>query len=501
MRTSRVAWASVLGICGVATASVADAQSQGVAGVPSFSVSPVAGVPSPAATPVPSGAALNLGLEEAVALGLRQNRTIRSAYLQRAVERFDLFVAQRAFVPVGGVAAEVVRRRSASGETQTEAVVTPSAGWRTPLGTTAAFVWDRRERLEGGAGGARKTLSLSLRQPLLRGAGLDVNMAPVRVARLQEEINRLRLKATVSDTVTAVVFAYRGLIQAQEQVRLAELSLERTRALLETNRALIDAGRMAAADIVQTESGVANQEVAVLEARRQRASAQVTLLRLLALDPRTNVMASDDIAAKHVEIDLNLAVELALEARVDVLAQRKSIEQARQAAAVARNNRLWDLSVVGSLTRQDGDWGPGVLSGRTDRTIGLTLGIPIGDYSARQADLAASTSLKTAELYYEDLAAAVEAQIQDAVQTAESTWRQLEAARRARDLAERALELQQEKLRVGRASNFEVLSFQSDLRAADSQELSARIAYLNALTALDQQIGSTLETWRISLND
>lgn len=495
MRTSRLALTGVA--AGLAMSSAAIAQT----GAPAFKASPLAGVPSPVVAPTPSGAAMTLGLEEAVALGLRQNRTIRSAYLQRVVERFDLFVAQRAFVPVGDVSAEVVRRRSASGETLSEWAVTPSGAWRTPLGATAAFVWDRREPLRGGTGGARSTLSLQLRQPLLRGAGVDVNMAPVRIARLQEEINRLRLKATVMDTVTGIVLAYRGLIQAQEQVRLAELSLDRTKALLETNRALIEAGRMAAADIVQTESGVANQEVAVLEARRQQTSAQVALLRLLALDPRTNVKASDDIAVQRVEVDMDVATELALAARVDVLAQRKAIEQMRHAATVARNNRLWDLSIVGSATRQDGDWGPGALTGRTDHTIGLSLGIPIGDYSARQADLAAATGLKTAELYYEDLTDGVAAQIRDAVQTTESTWRQLEAARRARDLAEQALDLQQEKLRVGRASNFEVLSFQADLRAADSQELSARIAYLNALTALDQQIGSTLETWRISLQD
>ncbi len=72
---------------------------------------------------------------------------------------------------------------------------------------------------------------------------------------------------------------------------------------------------------------------------------------------------------------------------------------------------------------------------------------------------------------------------------------------RLRALSEQALEIGQERLRFGRASNFEVLSLQADLRAADAQQLSANIAYLNALTALDQQIGSTLETWRISLND
>lgn len=495
MRISRLALMGLAG--GLALSSAALAQPGG----PSFKASPVAGVPSPAVAPTPSGASVTLSLDEAVALGLRQNRTIRSVYLQRVVERFDLFLAQRAFVPVGDISAEIVRRRTANGETLSEWAVTPSGAWRTPLGATAAFVWDRRQPLQGGAGGARSTLSLQLRQPLLRGAGVDVNMAPVRIARLQEDINRLRLKATVMDTVTAIVLAYRGLIQAQEQVRLTELSLDRTKTLLETNRALIEAGRMAAADIVQTESGVANQEVAVLEAERQQTSAQVNLLRLLALDPRTNVRASDDIAVQRVEVDMDVAIDLALAARVDVLAQRKAIEQMRHAATVARNNRLWDLSVVGSATRQGGDWGPGGLAGRTDHTIGLSLGIPIGDYSARQADLAAATGLQMAEIYYEDLTDGVRAQIRDAVQATQSAWRQLEAARRARDLAGQALELQQEKLRVGRASNFEVLSFQADLRAADSQELSARIAYLNALTTLDLQIGSTLETWRIILQD
>lgn len=461
----------------------------------------IAGVPSPVAAPVPGGMSLGVSLEEAVALGLRQNRTIRAAYLQRAVERFDLHVAERAFVPVGNVATEVVRRRDGNGDIDVEMSVSPSGRWRSPLGASASFVWDRRETIDGGTGGARENLSIQLRQPLLKGAGWDVNMAPVRIARLQEDINRLRLKATVSDTVTAVVFAYRSLIQAQEQVRLAELSLERTRALLATNRMLVEAGRMAAADIVQTESGVANQEVALLDTQRRRATAQVALMRLLALDPRTNVVATDDVAAQRVDVDLELAIDLALQARADILAQRKSIEQMRQASIVTRNSRLWDISIVGSLNRLGGDWGPGVLDGHTEHAIGLRLDIPIGDYSPRRADLAATTSLRTAELYYEDLTAAAEAQIRDAVQTADSAWRQLEAARRARDLAEQALSLQQEKLRVGRASNFEVLSFQSDLRAADIQELSARIAYLNTLTALDQQIGSTLETWRISLND
>lgn len=91
--------------------------------------------------------------------------------------------------------------------------------------------------------------------------------------------------------------------------------------------------------------------------------------------------------------------------------------------------------------------------------------------------------------------------MRDSVQGVELSWRQFEATQRARALAARALDLTRQKLEAGRSSNFEVLSFQADLRAADTQALTATIAYLNALTSLDQQLGTTLDTWRIALND
>lgn len=480
-----------LGLVGVWAGLLSAAQAQ-------VAPSPIASVSIPSGQPIPAGAPLELTLDEAVALALRDNRGIRSAYLQRTVQRFDLRVAERAFVPQGGVRVDVAQRRI-GGETQGETTIGPAASWRTPLGGTVDFVWARADPLKS-SGLSYETAGVSLIQPLLRGAGLAVNMAPVRIARLQEEINRLQLEATVSETVSSVIISYRALIQTQEQVRLAEESLGRTKALLETNRALIVAGRMAESDIVQTESGVANQEVAVLQARQQVVSAQLRLLQLLALASRTNVVAIEPMTAAHVEVDLDKAMATAFASRIDLLAQRKSLEQMRQSLIVARNQRLWDVSLVATATRDDGPRFFDQLD-ETDTTVGLRLNIPIGDLSRRQNWLAAETGMQTAELAFDELKQSVESQVLDAVQSVEASWRQVEAARRARSLSERALEIGQERLRFGRASNFEVLSLQSDLRAADAQALSANIAYLNALTALDQQIGSTLETWRISLND
>ena len=87
------------------------------------------------------------------------------------------------------------------------------------------------------------------------------------------------------------------------------------------------------------------------------------------------------------------------------------------------------------------------------------------------------------------------------VHLSDSSITRLQAARLARDLAARTLELERERLRFGRASNFEVLNFETNLRAADTQALTAQVGYLNALTSLDLQLGTTLDTWKISLND
>ncbi|MCH8488374.1 MAG: TolC family protein [Oceanicaulis sp.] len=258
---------------------------------------------------------------------------------------------------------------------------------------------------------------------------------------------------------------------------------------------------MAAADIVQTESAVAAQEVALLQTIQSRTSAQLGLSRLLALDPRTNVHAAGPVEARRVPVDVERAVALALNSRVDALAQAIAVEQARQALVLARDRRRWDVSLFGTVTRRGAERGMGRTFGdETDVTAGVRVEIPLGDVSAEQGELRARTNLELAELRSADLAQAVEIQVRDAVQQVEARWRQLETAGRARDLAERALELEQEKLQVGRTSNFEILSLQTDLRAADIQLLTAQIDYLNALTAVDQQIGSTLETWRITLD-
>jgi outer membrane protein TolC len=77
--------------------------------------------------------------------------------------------------------------------------------------------------------------------------------------------------------------------------------------------------------------------------------------------------------------------------------------------------------------------------------------------------------------------------------------KQVELARRARELTEEKLRIEKEKLKAGRTTNFEVLTFQNDVIAARNNELYAIIAYENAVTNLDRVLGTTLKTWNITV--
>nr|GFD29176.1 hypothetical protein [Tanacetum cinerariifolium] len=66
--------------------------------------------------------------------------------------------------------------------------------------------------------------------------------------------HQLGLQASVAQSVTQIVSAYRELLKAQEQLRIVSDALGRSHEQLKVNDALIAAGRMARVDRLQNEA-------------------------------------------------------------------------------------------------------------------------------------------------------------------------------------------------------------------------------------------------------
>ena len=93
----------------------------------------------------------------------------------------------------------------------------------------------------------------------------------------------------------------------------------------------------------------------------------------------------------------------------------------------------------------------------------------------------------------------IEIEIQDALRSAEMKHRQIKLAVLSRSLSEKKVEIETEKLKAGRSTNFQLVSYQNDLKNAQKSELDAITDYLNALTDLDSALGITLDRLGVAL--
>ncbi|CDG21424.1 conserved exported protein of unknown function [Xenorhabdus poinarii G6] len=440
---------------------------------------------------------IGLSLSDAISLGLRNNYAIRSIYLDRIAQKFDLRVAEDRFTPKLQLSGRYIAGKNQDASFR-KVNLSPNATLLTPLGTRFTLSWTRENNQSKINKLHNDGASITVIQPLLRGAGTDINNAPILLAKLREQTNRLNLKATISDAITQIILAYHALLRAQEQQALSVASLKRMQKLVETNKELIGAGRMAQADIIQTQADLAMQELSAKEAENHVDTAKLALLKLLALSLKTPIQATETLEGIHVSLNVEQSIKKAQAQQPGYLIQLLSAKAADIQLLQARDNRLWDLSLVGgtsqyrSSSSETRNW---------ENYVGIQLDIPIGDMTRKQAAVQAKVDVQKQTLHLEEAKINLEQSVINAIRDTESRWQEYQLAIKASSLSQKKLEIEQEKLQAGRSSNFQVLSFETDLRNAENARLNTLIQYLNAQAELDQILGTTLESWEIVLNE
>ena len=449
---------------------------------------------------------LTLSLGDCIALALKENRTIRNAYLDRVVQRYDLRVAEDKFTPKllvtpsvqttggdsnGGRSANVTATTAAA--TLNELLPTGAALSLTP---TLSYVTTEHSGTGRGYG-----WNITLTQPLLKGGGIEVNTASVRTARLADQGYILSLKSVIIDTLTSVITNYRAYVQAIKALEISRQSLERSRDLVATNRELIAAGRMASFEIVQSEASVATNEFSLLSAENSVDAARLALLKAIDLDKNTRLVPIPQTEIPPVPYTSEEARNLAFANRPDYQQSLLSLETAKINLMTSENSTLWDLSLTGGYSEA---YTRGGLAGDTDLSgwnFGLKLTAPFFDLSVDQGYLAAGIGLKKQENNLHQQRENIEIEVRDVLRTAEMNLRQIKLATQARVLSEQKVEIEAEKLKAGRSTNFQMVSYQNDLVAAQNNELTAIVTYLNALTNLDRTLGVTLDRLGIELRE
>lgn len=247
-------------------------------------------------------------------------------------------------------------------------------------------------------------LEVSLRQPLLRGAGRQVNSVPIQISRIETEQSAWEFKKAVMASMRSIAAAYWDLHASHVALR----SIDEVIPLLEEVVRLQE-------ESYKTEwviyADVAKAHAQLHEFRQRRLNLQSSLIEnelrlrnLLGLPPADgwSIIPTDDPYAAREIVDPDLAVTAAMSYQPDLVRQRLETRIRELELVVAKNGlqpnldfqALYRMNGVGE--RLDGALRQMYSAEYSDWLVGFTFSVPLGNRQAEANARAAELQLARA---------------------------------------------------------------------------------------------------------
>jgi outer membrane protein TolC len=375
-------------------------------------------------------------------------------------------------------------------------------------------------------------LSLSFSQPLLRDFGTKMTNRTIIVARNSYDVSELTFTRTVQDTVYSVTQTYWNLVYAVENLKVQEASLQLARDFLAKNQRSVEIGTLAPMDVLSAEAEVASREAQILSAQSSVRNFEDQLRNLMNLSAEEEkgyaaVIPTDKPKYEEQPVDFDQALTIALEKRTDLRISKINLKTDELNFRYAKNQLLPNLSLnagysspglSGTQLIYDGnplfgnviDTVPGGFSSAYKDTfafkypnwnISLSLDIPLSNVLSKANYAMAKLSVDQAVLEMENQEKTAVLEIKNAVRQLRTNFELVRANRIARELSEKKLGAEEEKLRVGLSTNYIVLQYQRDLTVARVAELNAIINHNIAQASLERAMGTILESRNVKIAD
>ncbi len=401
----------------------------------------------------------------------------------------------------------------------------------------------------------RTSLVFTVTQPLLRNLIWNQPWTMVKTSQVGSRAAWDEFRRQLMDTVQAIENAYWFLVASEEQLRVANKSLDSAKALLDQTKTQYDVGVVSKVEVIQAEAGVASREVNVIRAKNAYLATQDQLIDLVygaGLRPKLQFMVepTDHPSGElKYEVNLDLAVEKAFSERPELAIAHDEVQRQEYLVQYAKSQRWPQLDVVGQygyqgLTGQpskdctipnfSGTFVPGKTTGSPcadfipllppgsvpnsanimdanrdffDGRSGLNwsakgiLSIPIGNNTAYHNLERSQLEFRRANAQTKRTEQDIILDVRNAVRNLESAYEGIEASERARIAASEQLRAERIRLEHGESTPFDVLLREEQLVSAERDKIEALRVYQNSATALDRAQGTILQSHSIVIED
>jgi outer membrane protein TolC len=375
----------------------------------------------------------------------------------------------------------------------------------------------------------------TFQQQLLSGFGLGPNLRYLRIANNNKKISNIAFRDQVMATVTQIENIYWDLVDAYEQSQVNEQSVNFAAQSFENAKKQLQLESIPAMDVMRAEAEVSRRDQELTVARTSLQLQELLMKNAITRsldDPvleAIKVVPTDTLQSAQIVPPAQSVDELiqeALHERPELAESDVDLVNRQISRKAARNALLPSLSLVGfyggsglagplspiynvpgvpNISNVPTDFA-GALSNAFNNTapdyyVGFNLNIPIRNRVAKADQYRSELEYRQAQIRREELRKQIRIEVRNAEYALEQTAARVEAARKARDLAQRTFEITQKEQTLGAGSTFQTMTAQRDLALAELDLVTAMTVYQKARIEVDRATGSTLEHNGIQLQD
>src|SRR5437867_2973373 len=304
---------------------------------------------------------------------------------------------------------------------------------------------------------------------------------------------------------------------------------------LSDNEIQVRIGTLAPIDVVQAESEVANRRVQYVTSTYTEVQTQDQVKKLITVQGDPGLLLAKLTPTQGVlkpnasdVLPVEEAIKVALENRPEMRQLQLDLENRNIDLDYAKNQLLPSVDVLASYTQTgvagakatntsgffnsggatvnpDLVGGVGTAFGQvfsynyTGYSVGVSVQIPLRNRAAQGDNARAATEKRIAENRITAQAQQIALEVRNALTQVDMNKARIEAATRARELAERRLEAEQKKFDLGASTIRFVLEEQRNVAQAQTDELQAIVNYTKALVDTDRAMGMTLKKNNIEI--
>ncbi len=249
-----------------------------------------------------------------------------------------------------------------------------------------------------------------------------------------------------------------------------------------------DAGTATGVDVLRAQVQLANDKQALLVAQNQYKQSLLVLARNLGMNSATRLELAEPLRYQPLtQPQAESLVPSALLARPDYLSlamQRQGLVEQQRASRARYYPKLSINGNYGGIGRSIGGvQGTGAIQGQIDFTF--------FDRDRNGEALELASRVKRIDDQIDDLRRGIDEDIREALLNLESAAEEVAVAKEGQDLAQRELELAQDRFQSGTTNNVEVVTAQDELARAQENYILAVTSHADAKFALARAVGDT----------